>query len=212
MKLPFPPTDENVDKLSKWILDYYKNSTFNVCEHQALPMMSGPPLRLMIDPTATPVAKHKPIPIPIHWQKEVYAGLEQDCRLGVIEPVPVGTPVTWCHRMVVCAKKSGKPRRTVNLQALNDHAIRETHHTESPFHQVRAVPSHTYKSVTDCWNGYHSIPLHDYDRHLTTFIMTLSSGLSPLKKRSTKLSTGSTFVEETALFSTPPSLFSPKLL
>ena len=172
VKLPFPPTDENVDKLGKWILDYYKNSTFNVCEHQALPMMSGPPLRLMIDPTATPVAKHKPIPIPIHWQKEVYAGLEQDCRLGVIEPVPVGTPVTWCHRMVVCAKKSGKPRRTVNLQALNDHAIRETHHTESPFHQVRAVPSHTYKSVTDCWNGYHSIPLHEDDRHLTTFITT----------------------------------------
>ena len=170
VKLPFPPTEENIQKLERWLLDFYKNSTFNVCEHQALPMMSGPPLRLMIDPAATPVAKHKPIPIPIHWQDDVYAGLEQDCRLGVIEPVPVGTPVTWCHRMVVCAKKSGKPRRTVNLQALNDHAIRETHHTESPFHQARAVPSNTYKSVFDCWNGYHSIPLHEEDQHLTTFI------------------------------------------
>ena len=26
------------------------------------------------------------------------------------------------------------------------------------------------KRLFDCWNGYHSIPLHDDDRHLTTFI------------------------------------------
>lgn len=168
--LPYPPTEENIDKLQKWLLEYYKNSTFNVCHHQPLPMMSGPPLRLMIDPEATPVARHKPIPIPIHWQQDVYDGLDQDCRLGVLEPVPIGTPVTWCHRMVVCAKKSGKPRRTVDLQALNLNAKRETHHTESPFHQARAIPPHTYKSVFDAWNGYHSIPLHDDDKHYTTFI------------------------------------------
>ena len=168
--LPYPATEENLDKLQTWLLNYYKSSTFNVCEHQTLPMMSGPPLRLLIDPKATPVARHKPIPIPIHWQEDVYDGLDRDCRLGVLEPVPVGTPVTWCHRMVICSKKSGKPRRTVDLQALNDHAIRETHHTESPFHQARAVPHHTYKTVTDAWHGYHSIHLHPDDKHLTTFI------------------------------------------
>ena len=168
--VPYPPTVENCSKIEKWLLDYYKSSTFNVCAHQTLPMMSGPPLRLMIDPTAKPHAVHKPIPIPVHWQNDVYAGLEQDCRLGVIEPVPVGTPVTWCHRMIVAAKKSGKPRRTVDMQALNDHAVRETHHTESPFHLARAVPAHTYKSTFDAWNGYHSIYLHEEDRHYTTFI------------------------------------------
>ena len=102
--LPFPPTESNVENLEKWLLNYYKSSTFNVCSNQVLPMMSGPPLHLMIDPSATPVAYHKPIPIPVHWQDEVYKGLEQDCKLGVLEPVPVGTPVTWCHMMVVCAK------------------------------------------------------------------------------------------------------------
>ena len=168
--LPLPASEENVDKLEKWLLDYYRASTFNTCTNQVLPMMSGPPMRLMVDPSATPVAYHKPIPIPVHWQDEVYKGLEQDCKMGVIEPVPVGTPVTWCHRMVMCAKKSGKPRRTVNLQSLNDHAVRETHHTESPFHLARAVPPHTYKSVFDCFNGYHSIFVHPDDRHLTTFI------------------------------------------
>ena len=82
----------------------------------------------------------------------------------------MGEPVTWCHRMVVCAKKNGKPRRTIDFQALNLHATRETSHTPSPFHQARSIPSKTKKTVFDCWNGYHSIPLHADDRHLTTFI------------------------------------------
>ena len=168
--LPYPATEENRVKLEKYLLEYYKSSTFNTCQHQPLPMMTGPPLRLMIDQDAKPSAVHKPIPIPIHWQDEIYADLEQDVNLGVIEPVPVGTPVTWCHRMVVVPKKSGKPRRTVDLQPLNKYATRETHHTETPFHQARAVPPYTLKSTFDAWNGYHSIPLHNDDKHLTTFI------------------------------------------
>ena len=167
---PYPPTDENAQKIEDWLLKYYSSSTFNVCSHQPLPAMEGPPLRLMVDPAAQPVAHHKPIPVPIHWQKDVKAGLDQDCRLGVIEEVPPNTPVTWCHRMVISPKKSGKPRRTVDLQDLNVHATRETHHTQSPFQQARAVPRGTKKTVCDAWNGYHAVPLHPDDRHLTTFI------------------------------------------
>ena len=91
--------------------------------------MSGPPLRLMLDEDAMPVACHTPIPVAIHWQGEVKAGLDQDVRRGVLEEVPIGTPVTWCHRMVIYEKKNGKPRHTVDFQALNKHALRETHHT-----------------------------------------------------------------------------------
>ena len=127
-------------------------------------------MRRMIDPYVTPKAHHTPIPVPLHWQEEVKAGLDQDVRLGVIEPVPIGEPVTWCHRMVICGKKNGKPRRTVDFQALNLHATRETHHTQSPFHQARSVPHGKRKTVLDAWNGYHSIPLHEDDRHLMTFI------------------------------------------
>ena len=128
------------------------------------------PMRLMVNPDATPIAHHSPIPVPLHWQDEVKAGLDRDVELGVLKPVPVGEPVTWCHRMVICAKINGKPRRTVDFQALNIHATRETHHTPSPFHQARSVPCKTKKTVLDCWNGYHSVPLHPDDRHLTTFI------------------------------------------
>ena len=72
--------------------------------------------------------------------------------------------------MVVCAKKDGKPRRTVDFQPLNKHATRETHHTQSPFQQVRTIPVNTKKTVLDAWNGYHSVPLDPKDWHLTTFI------------------------------------------
>ena len=169
-KLPFPASDENRERLEKFLLDYYKSSTFNTCSSQTLPLMEGPPLHLNVDPNAEPVAFHTPIPVPLHWQEQVKAGLDQDVRLGVLEEVPVGEPVTWCHRMVVCAKKNGKPRRTVDFQPLNRHATRETHHTPSPFHQARSVPSNKKKTILDAWNGYHSVPIRKQDRHLTTFI------------------------------------------
>ena len=132
--------------------------------------MPPPPLRIMVDPNATPIAYHTPIPVPLHWRDDVKAGLERDVRLGVLEPVPIGEPVTWCHRMVVVAKKTGKLRRTVDYQPLNKHATRETHHTQSPFHLALSVPHGTKKTVFDAWNGYHSVPLHPDDKHFTTFL------------------------------------------
>lgn len=131
---PFPAIPENREKLQQYLLQHYQSITFNTFGHQPLPLMEGPPLKLMIDSAAEPVAFHTPIPVPIHWQEEVKASLDRDVQLGVLEPVPVGEPVTWCHRMVICAKKDGKPRRTVDFQPLNAHATRETHHTQSPSH------------------------------------------------------------------------------
>jgi hypothetical protein len=108
-KLPYPSSEANLTKLKQFLMDYYKSSTFNTCDHQPLPLMDRPPMRLMVDLDAEPLAHHTPVPVPIHWKEEVKAGLDQDVRLGVLKPVPVGEPVTWCHRMVVCAKKNGKP-------------------------------------------------------------------------------------------------------
>ena len=91
-------------------------------------------------------------------------------KLGVLEAVPVGEPFIWCHPMVTAWKKYGKPRRTVDMQVLNKHAVRETHHTQSLFHQATLVLSGTKKTITDAWNGYHSVPIRKEGRHLTTFI------------------------------------------
>ena len=68
------------------------------------------------------------------------------------------------------AKADGTPRRTVDLQAQNRQSVRQTHHVPSPFKLAESIPQNTRKTVTDAWNGYHSIPLCEKDRHVTTFI------------------------------------------
>ena len=165
-----PATDRGVPALKQWLLEYYASSTFNTCEHQALPMMKCEPLQLHVDPDAKPVAIHKPALVPIHWQEKVFNDLERDVKIGVLEKVSPNTPVTWCSRMVVTAKSDGSPRRTVDLQPQNRHSVRQTHHVQTPFHLADRVPQGTKKTVTDAWNGYHSVPIREEDRHVTTFI------------------------------------------
>ena len=113
---------------------------------------------------------HKYAPVPVHFEETVKSELDRDVRMCVLEKVPVGTPSDWCSRMVAVAKSNGKPKRTVDLTALNKAAKRQAHPTETPFHQDMSIPRGTYKTVTDAWNGYHSIPLDKRDRPFTTFI------------------------------------------
>ena len=72
--------------------------------------------------------------------------------------------------MVVTAKADESPRRTVDLQALNRVSSREIYHTPSPFNLVSRIPKGMYKSVLDCWNGYHSVPLDPGSREKMSFI------------------------------------------
>ena len=77
VKIPYEPILSNLSKLEQWIRDEYAASAFNVCECQPLPAMHGPPLKIFMNPEAKPKASHSPIPIPVHWQKEVLQGLER---------------------------------------------------------------------------------------------------------------------------------------
>ena len=169
-QLPFTPTPENTDRMRAWLLDRFASSTFNTCPHQPLPAMSGPPMEIRVDPAARPVVTRRPPNVPVHWQAEVAEQLKRDEALGVIERVPGNTPVTWLHNMVITPKADGTPRRTVDLQPLNRHSVRETHHTVPPVKQARAIPPGTFKTVTDAWNGFHSIEILAADRHKTTFL------------------------------------------
>ena len=132
--------------------------------------MTGPPLRLNMDPAATPVAVHKPASVPLHWQEKVKSDLDRDVRLGVIERVPENTPVTWLSRLVVTSKANGDPRRTVDMQPQNRASVRQTYPVESPFKLASRVPNSKKKTVIDSWNGYHSVPIHEDDRHVTSFL------------------------------------------
>ena len=169
--LPCEPTVANLPILKEYILNRFSSSAFNTCQRQPLPLMTGSPaLRLHVDPAAKPTAVHTPAQVPLHWQEAVKGGLDQDVRLGVLEKVPVNEPVQWCSRMVVQPKPTGEPRRVVDFQALNNHAPRQTHHTETSWSLVSSIPPNQVKSVVDCWHGYHSVPIAETDRPLTTFL------------------------------------------
>ena len=107
--------------------------------------MHGPPLEFKLKEDVKPHAVYVPAAVPAHWQEKVKADIERDVALCVLEPVPPNVAMTWCHRMVICAKKDGTPRRTIDFQALNRHASRETHHNPSPFHIARSVPHNMKK-------------------------------------------------------------------
>ena len=168
-KLPFECSIDNVDKMKAWLLTQYASSTFNKCPHQELPEMEGPPISIHVDPKATPISLKKPAPVSLHFQDQVLSDLNRDVTIGVLERVPLGEPTTWIFRMVVTRKADGSPRRTVDLSPMNKHCVREVHTSKSPFSMARSVPDNSFKTVYDCWNGFHSVPIREEDRHLTTF-------------------------------------------
>ena len=169
--LPCPATPDNLPQLKQYLLDRYGSSTFNCCEHQPLPLLQdSPPLQLHVDPSVRPVAAHVPAQVPLHWQLPVKQGLDRDCRLGVIERVPLNTPTVWQSRMVVAPKHDGSPRRTIDFKALNKATPRQTHHTQSPWSIVASIPENVLKSTFDAWHGYHSLRLAEEDREATSFI------------------------------------------
>ena len=147
--IPFEPKEENVPKLKQYLIDYYSTSTMNLCSHQKLPEVSGPPLHFTLKPDAVPVAVHTPATVPIHWFNEVKNQLDRDVTMGILEVVPPNEPTKWQHRMVVVRKHNGKPRRTVDMQALNKATLRSSHPLTSPFQKAMTVPAGTYKTVTD---------------------------------------------------------------
>ena len=169
-KLPFDCTPENNEKMKQWCMEEFGSSTFNVCPHQPLPCMAGPPMKIHVDENAKPFVCHKAAPVPIGWDEMHKEDLDNDVTMEVIEPVPIGEPVTWCFRTVLSRKSDGRCRRTVDYTPMNKYCKRETHVVESPMVVARRVPRKTWKTVTDLWHGFHQIPIAEEDRHYTTFI------------------------------------------
>ena len=146
--LPFEAKPENNHLMKQRLLETFASSTFNTCPHKPLPGMLGPEVHIHIEKNVKPKAFHTPVTIPLHWQSQVYADLLRDEALGVIEKVPIGEPVDWCHRMLISRKFEGSPRRTVDLSPLNKFCKRETFSCESPFQIARRIPKHSWKSPT----------------------------------------------------------------
>ena len=100
--------------------------------------------------------------------------LDHDVHLSVLEKVPFNDPITWCFRTVVTPKLDGTPRRVIDYTLVNKHTLQKTHHTQSPWVIVSSIHPNKVKTAVDCWHGYHSVPLHLADHHITTFVTKLS--------------------------------------
>jgi len=55
--------------------------------------MTGPPVRIHVDPLTSPTAVHTPTTVPLHWQEEVEQQLNDDVSL--VEKAD-GTPRWTC--------------------------------------------------------------------------------------------------------------------
>ena len=166
--LPYTASENNVDKLKQFLIESFKDTAFN--KSTPFPAMETTPVHIHLKPDAKPYAHHVPIPVPYHWKDQVKKDLDADVARKIIQPVPIGTPVEWCSKMLITAKKNGSPRRVVDYQKLNSQCLRETHHCPPPFSAASQVPANTKKSVFDAVDGYHSIPLDEQSQPMTTFI------------------------------------------
>ena len=169
ISMPLQSLEENVARLEEWLLRQFSSSTFNT-DRYPLQVMHGPPHRIHLKEGARSHTCYTPASIPKHLANEVRKQLDDDVKRGVIRPVPAGEATEWCACMVVVAKKSGKPRRTVDFQKLNSCCLRETHHTPAPFDMVSDVSPHSFKTVPDAHWGFRQVELEEESRHLTTFI------------------------------------------
>lgn len=157
--------------MKNWLITYYTTSTFNKSPHKQLLGMISPAIKVHVDPQVKPVVVHTSATVPLHWQDQVEQQINDDISLGKVEKVLTGEPSLWCHRMILVCKADVIQCKTVDLSQLNHHCLHETHHVKPPYPQAKHMPMNTWKSVTDTWNGYHSIPIHKYDCHLITFII-----------------------------------------
>ena len=164
--LPFKCNPQNTEKMRQWLLERYKSSTFNTCPRQILPDMEGPPISIHVDLQAIPVAVHVPSQIPLHWQEKVKSDLRRDESLGLSKGSLMAKPPLRAIAWLSPIKLMENLGRPWIYPPLDKHSVREVHATRSSFELAKGVPERTWKTVTDGWNGFHSVPY----RHLTTFI------------------------------------------
>ena len=145
------------------------HDVFNETELQP---MKGPKMKIEISEDAIPAKRYKAYTIPYNFERKVKAELDSIESKGIIEKVPVGEPIVWCHPMIVVPKKgSDEPRLTVDLRQLNKYVKRPLYPNKVPREEVAKVPKNMcYFTTLDSKKGYWQIELDEASKKLTTFI------------------------------------------
>ena len=88
--------------------------------------------------------------------------------LGVMSKV--SEPTSWCAGLVVVPKKSGDVHLCVDLKALNESVMRETHPIPKVEDTLAQLSGAALFTKLDANSGFWQIPLAEESRLLTTFI------------------------------------------
>ena len=136
--------------------------------------MKGPPLTISLVDGAIPFKLYKPYTVPLHYEKQLRAKLDEMIANGVLERVPRDEIPEWTAGLVVVDKKDSKDIRiTVDLSKLNKFVKRPGFAITIPSEKIRAIPSGMrFYTVFDATKGYWQVPLEPESRHLTTFLTT----------------------------------------
>ena len=164
--------------MEKFLKTKFASSAFNICETQPISKMEvTQEMHINLKDNYVPTKHTKAAPIPMFLYKPTKEDIERDVRLGVLEVAPHDESTEWVCQMLAVPKKGDGAgvRRVINYKPLNKWGKRMPHVTMDPFKQVTAVPTpgegeEMLFTTTDAWNGYHSIPLDEESRPLTTFI------------------------------------------
>ena len=101
---------------------------------------------------ARPHALHTPRNVPLPLRDKVRKELDRMEEMGVISKVNEPTP--WCAGMVVVPKKSGAVRICVDLKALNENVLRETHPIPKVDDTLAQLTGATIFSKLDANSGF----------------------------------------------------------
>ncbi|UYV75083.1 K02A2.6-like, partial [Cordylochernes scorpioides] len=100
--LTFPPTPVRANEIDKQsILTHYARAF----DDTVLKPMQGPPMSIELVKDAVPCKRYRAYNVPFHWRDPVKTQLDTMLAKGIIEQVPVGEAIDWCHPMVVVPKK-----------------------------------------------------------------------------------------------------------
>ena len=128
----------------------------------------GEPYTIKLKEDARPYALYTPRNVPIPLRGKVLDELNRMESLGVISKV--SDPTEWCAGMVVVPKKSGDVRICVDLKALNESVMRETHPIPKVDDTLAQLSGAALFTKLDANSGFWQIPLSEESGLLTTFI------------------------------------------
>lgn len=169
-RVPQPPTTAclSSEAIKKSIMQDFPKAF----DDSILRPMQGKPMKIELVPGAIPCKKYKAHTVPFHWRSQVKEQIDSMVSKKIIEAVPVGEAIDWCHPMVVVAKKnSAETRITVDLTSLNKFVRRPAYPVKIPKEVVsRIPPGNRYFTTLDARHGYWQVPLDEESKKLTTFI------------------------------------------